>query len=56
MAVVVNEFEVVSAPPPREAEPPAAPASSAPDPAKAEDELARMLRHLHQRAARLHAC
>ena len=55
MAVVVNEFEVVNPPAPQERMP-APPEPAAPDPAKAEEELERTLRHLHARAARLHAC
>ena len=55
MAVVVNEFEVVDAPPPPAAAQPSAPPPPAPDPALAEQELERAERRLLARAARLHA-
>jgi hypothetical protein len=57
MPVVVNEFEVVPgtpATPPQNA-PAGTPTEPPPDPAKAEAELERALRHLHIRTARLHA-
>lgn len=56
MAVVVNEFEVVSAPPPQQQTQAPAVKPPPPDPALAEEELERALRNLHARAARLHAC
>jgi hypothetical protein len=58
MPVVVNEFEVVPGTPPnptgasapdQQQQPPP------PDPTKAEEELERTLRRLHDRATRLHA-
>ena len=57
MAVVVDQFEVVSpAQPERQDAPPPAPAPEAPDPSRAEEEVARVLRHAESRRARLHAC
>lgn len=57
MPVLVNEFEVVNPPPPPagQDQQPAPDAAATPDPIKAEEELERNLRHLHARAARLHA-
>ena len=56
MAVVVDEFEVVQAPPPpAPAQPAAEQHAPPPDPALAEQELERAERRLLARAARLHA-
>jgi hypothetical protein len=57
MPVVVNEFEVVpgGAAPAQNPQPPAESQPPAPDPTKAEEELARSLRRLQTRALRLHA-
>jgi hypothetical protein len=57
--VVINEFEVVTAPAGRRESHGAAeegePKAAAPDPAKAREEVERSLRELGRRAARLHA-
>jgi hypothetical protein len=58
MAVVVNEFEVVNAPP-AQAGAPGGPTEQqhqqAPDPIKAEEDLERALRNLRIRTSRIHA-
>jgi hypothetical protein len=57
MAVVINEFEVVTAPSGGQEGDPSGPPppSPPPDPARAQEELERALRQLHARAARVHA-
>jgi hypothetical protein len=56
VAVHINEVVMEPADPPQPTRGPGAPTEPAPDPAKAEEELVRMLHRLRHRAARLHAC
>jgi hypothetical protein len=57
MAVVVDQFEVVSpAQQEPQAPPPTAPTPEQPDPLRAEEQVARVLRHDESRRVRLHAC
>lgn len=55
MAVVINDFEVVPAPPPPQSQAAPPPGQAKPAPARQAAELERQLRRRHERAARIRA-